>query len=130
MLYICITLMHLFLMYCLVNQTILELLIVQLIVMNFFCGHPTDFIFYYFLDQIRQADMFCNFFIFLCLSWSFTQSWQGVPNPLYCLPPPPPFYATTLSPPCPTSTPTTLFVALFLCLNGWLCNVCAVYYFT
>ena len=68
MLYICIILMHLFLMYCLVNQTILELLIVQLIVMIFLCGHPTDLIFCYFLDQISQADMFCNFFIFLCLS--------------------------------------------------------------
>ena len=83
MLYICIILMHLFLMYCLVNQTILELLIVQLIVMIFLCGHPTDLIFCYFLDQISQADMFWNFFIFLCLSWSFTQSWQGFPNPLF-----------------------------------------------
>ena len=50
------------LMYCLVNQTILELLAVQLIVMIFHYSHPTDLIFYCFLDQIRQSDIFCNFF--------------------------------------------------------------------
>ena len=64
MLYICITLIHILLMYCLVNQTILELLIVQLIVMIFHFVTLPDLIFYYFLDQIRQSDIFCNFFIF------------------------------------------------------------------
>ena len=42
-LYICITLIHIFLMYYLVNQTILELHLVQLVLVIFHCGHPSKF---------------------------------------------------------------------------------------
>ena len=43
MLYICINLIHMFLMYCLANQTVLELNVVHLIVLIliFHCGHPS-----------------------------------------------------------------------------------------
>ena len=51
-------------------------------------------------------------------------SWRP---PLYCIPP---FFSNFVQPqpsPCyplpATSTPTTLFVVLFLWLNGWLCQI-------
>ena len=86
MLHICITFIHIFLVYCLVNQTISLLLVVQLIVMIFHSCHPSRFDLHDFLDQIRQNDMFCNVFIFLCIQWSLAHSCQRVRNnrgPLY-----------------------------------------------
>ena len=38
MLHICKTLIHMFSMYCLVNQAVLELRVVRLIVKIFYCG--------------------------------------------------------------------------------------------
>ena len=43
MLLICMTLIRMILMYCLVNQTILELLVVQLIGKIFHCACPSIF---------------------------------------------------------------------------------------
>ena len=43
MLYICKTLIQMFLLYCYVNQAVLKLHDVQLIVIIFHCGHPFRF---------------------------------------------------------------------------------------
>lgn len=43
MLYICKTLIQMFLIYCYVNQAVLKLHDVQLIVIIFHCGHPFRF---------------------------------------------------------------------------------------
>ena len=43
MLYICETLIHIFLMYCLLNQTVLELHVIQLITIMFHGGYRFRF---------------------------------------------------------------------------------------
>ena len=55
-----------FFKYCLVNPTILKLWnhihVAKIILILLIATAFTDLVFYYFLDQIRQNDMFCSFF--------------------------------------------------------------------
>ena len=52
-----------FFSYCSANQTILELHVVHMIVIFFIVATIPDLIkLHYSLEQIRQCDMFCNFF--------------------------------------------------------------------
>ena len=42
MLYIRVNVIHMFLMYCLANQTMLELHVIHMIVLIFYCGNLPD----------------------------------------------------------------------------------------
>ena len=66
MLHICKTLIQKFLIYCLVNQAILVIYVLQLILIIFFMTALSGLILYYLLDQITENDTYvlCVFRIF------------------------------------------------------------------
>ena len=65
MLYICKASIHMFLMYCLVNQAFLELHVVQMIVITFYFGRSVTYCIIYYIKLDRVTLMFCDSFVFL-----------------------------------------------------------------
>ena len=87
-----------------------------------------DLIFCSFFDQIRQSEMFCNFFIYhdhlLIFVWG---SWPPILRRLpYFAYPSPPRFQILSNHPFPVAFnlhPYCFFVVLFLWLSGWSCHI-------